>query len=67
MRTLAVIYIYISGDDIHIMWLIGEYGKQWKTSKQRDPTNRNRLIDWTDTISRSSTVLFDFELTVALR
>lgn len=55
----------ISGDDIHIVWLDGEYSKQWKISKQRDPTNRKKLIDWTDTIPRSSIILFDFELTAA--
>ena len=53
----------ICEDDIHIVWLDGEYTKQWKESKQRDPKNRKKFIDWTDTIPRSSIILFDFELT----
>ena len=49
--------------EIEIVWLEGAYNKSWKVAKTRDPKNKRKLIDWTDTIPKASIILFDFEFT----
>ena len=50
-------------NEVEIVWLEGAYNKSWKGAKRRDPHNKRKLIDWTDTIPKASIILFDFELT----
>ena len=51
----------IEESEIKIVWLEGAYNKSWKVAKTRDPKNKRKLIDWMDTIPKSSVILFDFE------
>ena len=53
--------------DVEIVWLEGEYNRSWKPAKQRDPSNRSRMVEWRDTIPKSSIILFNFELTATNR
>ena len=53
----------VMDNDVEIVWLEGAYNKTWKGAKQRDPQNKRKLVDWTDTIPKASIILFDFELT----
>ena len=53
----------VTDSEVEIVWLEGAYNKSWKVSKQRDPRNKRKMIDWKDTIPKTSIILFDFELT----
>ena len=53
----------VHGDDVDIVWLEGEYNRAWKTARHVNPKNRSRMVDWRDTVPKSSIILFDFELT----
>ena len=54
-------------EGVENVWLKGEYNKSWKVAKQRDPRNKRKMVDWTDTIPKASIILFDFELTTINR
>ena len=53
----------IRNEELDVLWYEGNYSSSWKQWKIRDPNNRRRIIDWTDTIPKSSIILFAFELT----
>ena len=53
----------VLNEEVEIVWLEGEYSKSWRVAKQRDPRNKRKMVDWTDTIPKASIILFDFELT----
>ena len=55
--------ISVREDYIDVVWYDGNYSSSWKPWKIRDPSNRRKIIDWTDTIPLSSIILFAFELT----
>ena len=55
--------IQIDNDTIEILWMEGSYTSPWKPWKVRDPKNRRKTIDWTDSIPKLSIVLFGFILT----
>ena len=55
--------ISINGEEVTIVWLEGHYNSSWRTSKQVDPANKRKKIDWTDTIPLNSIILYDFKLT----
>ena len=57
----------ICDEEIKIVWLEGEYNKQWKTARHQDPNHRGRMVEWRDTIPKSSIILFDFKLTTTNR
>ena len=46
-----------------ILWYEGTYTSAWRPWKIRDPKNRRRIVDWTDTIPKTSIILFAFKLT----
>ena len=47
----------VADEEVEIVWLEGEYSKSWKVVKQRDPRNKRKLIDWTDTIPKASIIV----------
>ena len=53
----------ILSDTVEIVWLDGDYQTAWKTARHRDPTHKGRMVDWRDTIPKSSIILFAFTLT----
>ena len=53
----------LHGSEIDVVWLEGSYSKPWHIARQRDPANRRKMVDWTDTLPRESILLFAFELT----
>ena len=53
----------VLNEEVEIVWLEGEYSKSRRVTKQRDPRNKRKMVDWTDTIPKASIILFDFELT----
>ena len=53
----------VQEEEVDIVWLEGEYSKAWRVAKHRDPSDRRRMVDWRDSIPKSSIILFDFELT----
>ena len=53
----------VNGTEVEIVWYKGTYRSQWKPWKIRDPKNQRKIIEWTDTISISSVILYTFELT----
>ena len=53
----------IREDCLEVIWYEGSYTTSWKPWRIRDPKNRRKIIDWTDTIPKSSVILFAFELT----
>ena len=55
--------ISVREDYIDVVWYDDNYSSSWKPWKIRDPSNRRKIIDWTDTIPLSSIILFAFELT----
>ncbi len=50
-------------DNVSVVWMEGGYTKKWSTAKITDPANRRRKVEWKDTISKSSIILYAFELT----
>ncbi len=50
-------------DNVTVVWMEGGYTKKWSTAKITDPANRRRKVEWKDTISKSSIILYAFELT----
>jgi len=52
----------VDSENIEIMWLEGSYSKPWKTAKRKQG---RYMVEWKDTVPKSSIILFDFELTPA--
>ena len=48
---------------IEVGWMEGSYSSTWKPWKIRDPKNRRKMITWTDTVPKTSIMLFGFTLT----
>ena len=60
LRPLVARITDVKDDDLDILWLDGSYTRPWKTAKKKE----GRLtVDWTDTVPKSSVILFDFKLT----
>ena len=53
----------LNEDTIDIIWYEGSYSTSWKPWKIRDPRNRRKIIEWTNTIPKSSIILFAFTMT----
>ena len=54
----------VDHDTLDFVWLEESYTRGWKIAKKKEGRN---LIDWTDTIPKSSLILFDFQLTKSNR
>ena len=54
----------MEGDKISVVWMEGDYNKQWKVAKHRF---RGKLQEWTDCVDKCSVILYGFELTKANR
>ena len=59
-RPLVARVIDVSHDNLDIVWLEGSYTRPWKISKRKEG---RAMVDWTDTVPKSSVILFDFQLT----
>lgn len=55
--------IRVLEEEIEVAWMDGSYSTVWRSSKQPDPQNSKRLVDWTDLVPKSSIILHDFTLT----
>ena len=60
LRPLIAKVLEVNMETIDIVWLEGSYNKSWKVAKKRE---RRTLVDWVDTVPKSSVILFDFQLT----
>ena len=56
----------VNESEAQIVWYKGTYTSQWKPWRIRDPKNQRKFIEWTDTISMSSIILYAFQLTPKL-
>jgi len=54
----------MEGDKISLVWMEGDYNKQWKVTKHRF---KGKLQEWTDCVDKCSIILYGFELTKADR
>ena len=55
--------ISIMEEEIEVSWFDGSYTTIWQPSKRRDPNNPRKHVDWTDTVPKSSIILYDFTFT----
>ncbi len=53
----------IEEDYIEVGWMEGSYTSSWKPWKIRDPKNKRKTVTWTDTVPKTSILLFGFTLT----
>jgi len=59
-RPLVARVTDINGDNLDIVWLEGSYTRPWKVARKKEG---RAVVDWTDTVPKSSVILFDFKLT----
>ena len=64
LRPLIARIETVHHDSLDVVWLEGSYTRGWKVAKKKDGRN---LIEWTDTVPKSSIILFDFQLTKSNR
>jgi len=64
LRPLVAKVTKVNEDTMEIIWLEGSYTRPWKVAKKKEGRN---LVDWTDTVPKSSIILFDFKLTPSNR
>ena len=57
-----VISLYSDGT-IVVGWLKGAYNKVWSEWMVQDATDCRRKVQWRDTLTRNSIILYDFTLT----
>ena len=50
----------VHDDSIRLSWLEGSYSTKWKPCKKR---SWRQFVNWEDAVSKSSIILYDFELT----
>ena len=50
----------IKAETIDIVWLEGSYCKPWKVAKKKQG---HVLVEWIDSVPKSSVLLFDFQFT----
>ena len=56
----------VNGTEVKIIWYKGTYTSQWKPRRIRNPNDQRKIIEWTDSISISSIILYAFQLTAKL-
>ena len=55
-------------DDIDVIWMDGDYNKQWKVAKMMVRRGRSRVsVEWKDMVAKASVILYGFELTNSSR
>ena len=59
-RPLVARVTDVCGDNLNIIWLEGSYTRPWKIARKKEGRT---VVDWTDTVPKSSVILFDFKLT----
>ena len=60
LRPLIARIKNISNNELEIVWLEGSYSRAWKVAKRKEG---RALVEWTDTVPKTSVILYDFELT----
>ena len=50
----------LEGDKVSVVWMEGDYNKQWKVAKRRV---KGKLVEWTDCVDKCTIILYAFELT----
>ena len=55
-------------DEIDVIWMEGNYSRQWKVAKTMVRRGRSRVsVEWEDTVAKASIILYGFELTNSSR
>ena len=60
LRPLIARVTDVDDDTMDVLWLDGGYNKAWKIAKKREG---RAMVDWVDSVPKSSVILFDFQLT----
>lgn len=60
LRPLIARVNNVSNDDLEIVWLEGSCTRPWKVAKRKEG---HILVEWKDTVPKTSVILYDFELT----
>ena len=60
LQPLIAKVLEVNANTIDVVWLEGNYTKLWKVAKRKEGRT---LVDWTDSVPKSSILLFDFPLT----
>ena len=55
--------VAVNESEVTLVWYEGTYSSQWKPWKIRDPKEKQKIIEWIDTVPLSSILLYAFELT----
>ena len=50
----------LEGDKASVVWMEGDYNKQWKVAKRRV---KGKLVEWRDCVDKCTGILYAFELT----
>lgn len=53
----------ISDSEVGVVWMEGKYNSKWKVARRQDPENKRKRIEWEDSVTKSSILLYDFQLT----
>lgn len=48
---------------VDLVWYSGDYNKLWKPAKIPDPNNKQKRIEWEDTVPTNTILLYAFEFT----
>ena len=60
LRPLIAKAFEVNADTVDALWLEGNYTKLWKVAKRKEGRT---LVEWADSVPKSSILLFDFQLT----
>jgi len=60
LRPLIARITNVTNNELEIIWLEGSYSRAWKVAKRKEGRT---LVEWTDTVPKTSVILYDFELT----
>ena len=60
LRPLIAKVLEVNADMVDVVWLEGSYTRSWKVAKRKEGRT---LVDWVDSVPKSSILLFDFQLT----
>ena len=60
LRPLVAKVTKVYDNSLEIIWLEGSYTRPWKTAKKKEGCI---IVDWTDTVTKSSVILCLLELT----
>ena len=60
LQPLIAKVLEVNAETTDVVWLEGNYKKSWKMTKKKEGCT---LVDWVDSVLKSSVILFDFQLT----